>query len=56
MERIDATETELRPQYPESSATLMDEYYSQLNITQKVMIMKKLAEIWSFIAHSFHLK
>ena len=43
MERIGATETELRPQYPEPSDTLMDEYYSQLNTTQKVMILKKLA-------------
>lgn len=43
IERIGATESELRPQYPESSDTLMDEYYSQLNINQKVMIVKKLA-------------
>ena len=43
MDRIDAEDDELRPQYPEPSDTLIDEYYSQLSTAQKMKIVEKLA-------------
>ena len=43
MDRIGASEGELRPQYPDPSGKLISQYYGQLNISQKIGIVKKLA-------------
>ena len=43
MNRIGASEYELRPQYPDPSGKLINQYYGQLNVSQKIGIVKKLA-------------
>ena len=43
MDRIGASEEELRPQYPKPSDELVDKYYGQLSRSQKLKILKKLA-------------
>ena len=43
MERIGASEEELRPQYPKPSDELVNKYYGQLSENQKLQILKKLA-------------
>ena len=43
MERIGASEEELRPQYPKPSDKLVNEYYGQLTDDQKLKVLRKLA-------------
>ena len=43
MDRIGATEEELRPRYPKPSDELVSKYYGQLSKKQKLEILKKLA-------------
>ena len=43
MDRIGASEEELRPQYPKPSDKLVHNYYGQLSENQKLKILKKLA-------------
>lgn len=43
MEKIGASEKELRPQYPKPSDELVNVYYGQLSESQKLKILKKLA-------------
>ena len=43
MDRIGASEDELRPQYPKSSDELVNKYYGQLTEDQKLKILRKLA-------------
>ena len=42
MDRIGASEEELRPQYPKPSDELVNKYYEQLSENQKLKILKKL--------------
>ena len=42
MDRIGASEEELRPQYPKPSDELVNKYYGQLSENQKLKILKKL--------------
>ena len=43
MDRIGASEEELRPQYPKPSDELVNEYYGQLTDHQKLKVLRKLA-------------
>ena len=43
MDKIGASEDEMRPKYPESSDKLVHKYYGQLSESQKLKIVKKLA-------------
>ena len=43
LERIGASEDEVRPQYPESSDKVFNKYYSQLSDDQKIKVVKKLS-------------
>lgn len=43
MDKIGASEDELRPQYPEPSDQVFNEFYSQLSEIQKTKVVKKLA-------------
>ena len=43
MDKIGASEQELRPQYPEPSDQLVHQYYGQLSEKQKVHVVEKLA-------------
>ena len=43
MDRIGASESELRPQYPEPSDQLVHQYYGQLSMKQKLSVVEKLA-------------
>ena len=42
-ESISASEDEIRPQYPQSSDKVFDDYYSQLSDNQKIKVVRKLA-------------
>ena len=43
MDRIGASEEEVRPQYPAPSDKLVNKYYGQLSQNQKIKIVQKLA-------------
>ena len=43
MDKIGASPSELRPQYPQPSDSLVHQFYGQLNKTQKIAVVKKLA-------------